>query len=470
MMSTPHVIRATPHTCLRQVDLRWKEPTLLLLISPDSVEEALDCAKAAQHLDIVDVKKPDEGSLGANYPWVIRDIRTAVPADKPVSATVGDVPYKPGTVAQAALGAAVSGATYIKVGLYGCTTPEQAVEVMRGVVRAVKDYRPDAFVVASGYADAHRIGCVNPLALPEIARLSGSDAAMLDTAVKDGTRLFDHVPPDACAEFVRLAHEADLLAALAGSIKAEDLATLTGIGTDIVGVRGAVCERGTAPPAGSSRSWWQPSGRRWTGMPARTRQPRSPRADHPACRRDNPLASLEAVKCFAVLDPATGEPFDEAPDHDPDTLDAVVDAAHVAWRGWREDPAARTGALLAAADAVEAAGADLAPCSPVSRANPCPSRMRRSPGRQPVFAISPSWTPAHSPSRTGGRYAARSAGGRSVRSPPSSRGTFPSSSPRRSSRPRSPQATRWCSNPRRTPLSPHACWGRSSPPPSPRTY
>ncbi|MFE4692676.1 MULTISPECIES: (5-formylfuran-3-yl)methyl phosphate synthase [Streptomyces] len=217
---------------------------MLLLISPDSVEEALDCAKAAQHLDIVDVKKPDEGSLGANYPWVIRDIRTAVPADKPVSATVGDVPYKPGTVAQAALGAAVSGATYIKVGLYGCTTPEQAVEVMRGVVRAVKDYRPDAFVVASGYADAHRIGCVNPLALPEIARLSGSDAAMLDTAVKDGTRLFDHVPPDACAEFVRLAHEADLLAALAGSIKAEDLATLTGIGTDIVGVRGAVCERG----------------------------------------------------------------------------------------------------------------------------------------------------------------------------------------------------------------------------------
>lgn len=224
--------------------MRWKESTLLLLISPDGVEEALECAKAAEHLDIVDVKKPDEGSLGANYPWVIREIRGAVPADKPVSATVGDVPYKPGTVAQAALGAAVSGATYIKVGLYGCTTPDQAIEVMSGVVRAVKDYRPDAFVVASGYADAHRIGCVSPLALPDIARRSGSDAAMLDTAIKDGTRLFDHVSPAACAEFVRLAHEAGLLAALAGSVKAEDLATLTRIGTDIVGVRGAVCEGG----------------------------------------------------------------------------------------------------------------------------------------------------------------------------------------------------------------------------------
>jgi uncharacterized protein (UPF0264 family) len=175
------------------VDLRWKESTLLLLISQDSVEEALECARAAEYLDIVDVKKPDEGSLGANFPWVIREIRAAVPADRPVSATVGDVPYKPGTVAQAALGAAVSGATYIKVGLYGCTTPEQAIDVMRGVVRAVKDYRPDAFVVASGYADAHRIGCVNPLALPDIAVRSGSDAAMLDTAIKDGTRLFGEV-------------------------------------------------------------------------------------------------------------------------------------------------------------------------------------------------------------------------------------------------------------------------------------
>ena len=217
---------------------------MLLLISPADVEEARDCAKAARYLDIVDVKKPDEGSLGANFPWVIREIREAVPADKPVSATVGDVPYKPGTVAQAALGAAVSGAAYIKVGLYGCTTPDQAITVMQAVVRAVKDYRPDAFVVASGYADAHRIGCVNPLALPDIAGRSGCDAAMLDTAIKDGTRLFDHVPPELCAEFVRRAHDAGLRAALAGSVKADDLGTLTDIGTDIVGVRGAVCERG----------------------------------------------------------------------------------------------------------------------------------------------------------------------------------------------------------------------------------
>ncbi|MER7779894.1 aldehyde dehydrogenase family protein [Streptomyces sp. NPDC096191] len=63
---------------------------------------------------------------------------------------------------------------------------------------------------------------------------------------------------------------------------------------------------------------------------------------------------------FAVVDPATGEPFDEAPDRQAAELDDVVDRAHTAWRGWRADPAARTTALLAAADAVEAAGSDLA--------------------------------------------------------------------------------------------------------------
>ncbi|MFD6277889.1 aldehyde dehydrogenase family protein [Streptomyces sp. NPDC060209] len=64
---------------------------------------------------------------------------------------------------------------------------------------------------------------------------------------------------------------------------------------------------------------------------------------------------------FAVLDPATGEAFDEAPEQQPGELDAVVGRAHEAWRSWRSDPAARSTALLAAADAVEAAGTGIAP-------------------------------------------------------------------------------------------------------------
>ncbi|MET9531330.1 aldehyde dehydrogenase family protein [Streptomyces sp. NPDC006649] len=64
---------------------------------------------------------------------------------------------------------------------------------------------------------------------------------------------------------------------------------------------------------------------------------------------------------FAVVDPATGEAFAEAPAQQPDELDAVVGRAHEAWLSWRSDPLVRSKALLAAAGAVEAAGADLAP-------------------------------------------------------------------------------------------------------------
>ena len=106
---------------------------LLLLISPINHEEAVEAVEGGA--DIVDVKNPKEGSLGANFPWVIRDIREITPEDKLVSATLGDVPYKPGTVSLAAMGAHVSGADYIKVGLYGTKDYDEAVEVMENVAK-----------------------------------------------------------------------------------------------------------------------------------------------------------------------------------------------------------------------------------------------------------------------------------------------------------------------------------------------
>ena len=101
---------------------------MLLLISPINHDEAIESIEGGA--DIVDVKNPKEGSLGANFPWVIKDIRELTPSDMLVSATLGDVPYKPGTVSLAAMGALVSGADYIKVGLYGPSNYEEAVEVM----------------------------------------------------------------------------------------------------------------------------------------------------------------------------------------------------------------------------------------------------------------------------------------------------------------------------------------------------
>ncbi|MBL1290541.1 aldehyde dehydrogenase family protein [Streptomyces sp. NPDC057067] len=67
------------------------------------------------------------------------------------------------------------------------------------------------------------------------------------------------------------------------------------------------------------------------------------------------------VPGLPVIDPASGETFDETPDQQPHELDDAIDRARRAWIGWRADPAARTIRLNAAADAVDAAGDDLAP-------------------------------------------------------------------------------------------------------------
>lgn len=212
---------------------------MLLLISPINTHEALEAISGGA--DIIDVKNPKEGSLGANFPWVIRSIREITPHNMQVSATLGDVPYKPGTVSLAAAGAVVSGADYIKVGLYGTRNYQEALDVMTNVVKAVKELDDQALVVASGYADAHRVGAVDPMEIPRVAADSGADLAMVDTAVKDGKTLFDFMDQDTIRRFTDMIHDYGLLSALAGSVQKEQIPLLAQLGCDVVGIRGAAC-------------------------------------------------------------------------------------------------------------------------------------------------------------------------------------------------------------------------------------
>ena len=102
-----------------------------LLVSVVDAGEAR--AAAAAGADVVDVKNPAEGSLGAPSPAVIAAVRAAVPPtcrSAPRSATC---PTCPGTAALAALGAARSGATFVKVGLWGVATEAEAVALLRAV-------------------------------------------------------------------------------------------------------------------------------------------------------------------------------------------------------------------------------------------------------------------------------------------------------------------------------------------------
>ncbi|WXG42413.1 MAG: (5-formylfuran-3-yl)methyl phosphate synthase [Candidatus Freyarchaeum deiterrae] len=212
-----------------------------LLISPKDEEEALEAI--AGKADIIDVKNPSEGSLGANFPSIIRRIREITPIELEVSAAIGDFPNKPGTASLAALGAAVSGANYVKVGLHGVNIYQDALYFAKQVVRSVKDYNPNIKVVIAGYADAHKINAIDPSLIPQITSEAGADVAMVDTAIKDGEGLLDLWSWDTVENFVKEAHDKNVLVALAGSIKKVELPLIRDFGADVVGIRGAACEK-----------------------------------------------------------------------------------------------------------------------------------------------------------------------------------------------------------------------------------
>jgi hypothetical protein len=214
----------------------------LLVSVVDAAEAGLAAAAGA---DIVDVKNPAEGSLGAPSPVAIAGVRAAVPERLPVSAAIGDMPDLPGTAALAALGAATSGARYVKVGLWGVSTEDGAVALLRAVADGIAGV-PDTIVVACAYADAARVAHA-PLApelLPGVARAAGVGVCLLDTAVKDGRGLLEWLSPDALTAFVGDAHDAGLQVALAGALRAEDLPLVRASGADIAGVRSAACGNG----------------------------------------------------------------------------------------------------------------------------------------------------------------------------------------------------------------------------------
>ena len=210
-----------------------------LLISVRNKKEATSAV--AGGADIVDVKNPAEGSLGANYPHVIRGIRNSVPPALPVSVAIGDAPDKPGATALAALGAAVCKVQYIKVGLYGTATRAQATVLLREVCRAVREYDANIKTIAVAYADALEIGALPPLEAPLVATEAQADGCMLDTALKGNGSLFSHLGDDQLREWVRSCHNRGLLSALAGSLGEGDIPRLSQIGPDIIGFRTAAC-------------------------------------------------------------------------------------------------------------------------------------------------------------------------------------------------------------------------------------
>lgn len=209
-----------------------------LLVSPTNPGGAK--AAVGGGADIIDVKNPKEGSLGASFPWMIEDIKEVLPGSVELSATLGDLDYKPGTASLAAFGLSRLGVDYVKAGFFGIKEKEQAEDMAKKLIKAADGTK----LVLAGYADYQEVGSISPLLLPEIAAEAGAYGVMIDTAVKDGTTLFSHMKEADLQKFIDDAHAHNLTAALAGSLRFDNVLKLKEMGADIAGVRGAVCTNG----------------------------------------------------------------------------------------------------------------------------------------------------------------------------------------------------------------------------------
>jgi uncharacterized protein (UPF0264 family) len=209
-----------------------------LLVSVVSAEEAKRAV--AGGADIVDVKDPGEGALGAPAPSVLSDVVRAVDGAVPVSVALGDLPDLPHTAALAARGAALTGATYVKVGLRGVRELERAVALMSAVADAVG---PDVAVIAAAYADADAL---DPPALaaswlPALVERTGIAGALVDTFVKDGRGLYACLRDSDLTDLIGQTRRAGALFGVAGQLR---LGELRCVDADVVGVRSAVCRGG----------------------------------------------------------------------------------------------------------------------------------------------------------------------------------------------------------------------------------
>jgi hypothetical protein len=233
---------------------------LLLASLADPGEAAAAVAGGA---DILDLKDPRRGPLGACEPAAVRALaswlaaRAGAPAAggaalplPPISAALGDARdggrSAPRSLPRLAAALAGAGAAILKLGLAGAPDPGGAAGLLLAVARAARAARPGTLIVAVSYGDAFRAGAPEPGALPAIAAAAGADGCLLDTFHKDGGTLVDRLAAEDLRGFVLACRAAGLCSALAGSLGPGQLPRIAAAAPQIVGARGALCEGGRA--------------------------------------------------------------------------------------------------------------------------------------------------------------------------------------------------------------------------------
>ena len=201
-----------------------------LLVSVRTPQEALMALQSGA--DIIDLKDPAAGALGALPAEMIDKIVRLIDGRVPISATVGDVPLDSDDAMYTIEHTSRAGVDIVKAGFFDRReTPGRWVEELQ-------PYASSTRLIAVLFADE----------MPDVGILSelkqaGFYGVMLDTITKNGKSLEDYVPMDLLKDFLELANHHGLVAGLAGSLRMSHIPLLAPLKPDYLGFRGGLCEQ-----------------------------------------------------------------------------------------------------------------------------------------------------------------------------------------------------------------------------------
>lgn len=206
-----------------------------LLVSVRNAEEAHAALEGGA--DVVDVKEPRRGALGAADPTVWRKVQSVVGDRAKTSVALGELLAESVEM----LAGEATGFVFAKVGLAGCA----AESSWRLRWDRVMQILPSGVLpVPVAYADEQAAQSPEVREVLELAVMSPAKLMLIDTFNKGRGHLVDHLTFEALAKLCDEAERCSVQLALAGSLKLNDIERLLALAPAYLGVRGAACVGG----------------------------------------------------------------------------------------------------------------------------------------------------------------------------------------------------------------------------------
>jgi hypothetical protein len=216
-----------------------------LLVSVRDAAEALTALEAGA--DVIDVKEPAKGSLGAADAATIESVVRTVAGRRPVTVALGELTdFAAGGLISLAK-PLVSGVSLFKIGLAGCGSDriwQKRWSDVIGEVTSSRGIENSPRPVAVAYADWTVAASAEPIVVLQAAIELGCPALLIDTWRKNGNTLFDCWESGALKKFVEEVRRHSMRIVLAGSLRGDEIAWAASLGPDLVAVRGAACSAG----------------------------------------------------------------------------------------------------------------------------------------------------------------------------------------------------------------------------------